>query len=67
MIDNGLEYSYISTGQAFVFLRVLEDDPTTVYYYLAEPKMDVGQPDDLGFRYPFIAISRVLSFCLLAL
>ena len=29
LIDNGLQYSYIATGQVFVFLRVLEDDPTT--------------------------------------
>lgn len=39
MIENGLELSCIGTGPAEVYLRVMEDDPTTAYYYLAEPKM----------------------------
>ena len=67
MIENGLEYSCIGTGPAEVYLRVLEDDPTTVYYYLAEPKMDVREADELGFRYPFTAIARMLGFGLMAL
>jgi hypothetical protein len=67
MIENGLEFSSIGTGPAEVYLRVLEDDPTTAYYYLAEPKMDVGEADQLGFRYPFTAIARMLGFGLMAL
>jgi Phosphotransferase enzyme family len=67
MIENGLEFSCISTGPAEVYLRVIEDDPTTVYYYLAEPKMDVGEDSELGFRYPFTAIARMLGFGLMAL
>lgn len=35
-IENGLEDSYATNGEAYVFLRVRENDPTTVYYYLAE-------------------------------
>ncbi|KAI9841266.1 MAG: hypothetical protein M1837_000802 [Sclerophora amabilis] len=27
MIENGLQYSYITTGEAFVFLRIKPDDP----------------------------------------
>jgi hypothetical protein len=67
MIENGLEYSCIGTGLAEVYLRVLEDDPTTVYYYLAEPRMDVGITSEFGFRYPFTAIGRMLGFRLMAL
>jgi hypothetical protein len=67
MIENGLEFSCIGTGLAEVYLRVMDDDPTTVYYYLAEPKMDVGDADELGFRYPFTAIARMLGFGLMAL
>jgi hypothetical protein len=67
MIENGLEFSCIGTGPAEVYLRVMEDDPTTVYYYLTEPKMDVGDGDELGFRYPFTAIGRMLGFGLMAL
>lgn len=62
MIENGLEFSCIGTGPAEVYLRVMEDDPTTAYYYLAEPKMDVGEADELGFHYPFTAIARMLGF-----
>ena len=32
MIDNGLEFSSITTGVAEVFLRVDDEDPETVYY-----------------------------------
>ena len=67
MIKNGLEFSCIGTGPAEVYLRVLEEDPLTAYYYLAEPKMDVGECDDFGFRYPFTAIGRMLGFGLMAL
>lgn len=67
MIENGLEFSCIGTGPAEVYLRVMEDDPTTVYYHLAEPKMDVGETGELGFRYPFTAVARMLGFGLMAL
>jgi hypothetical protein len=29
--------------------------------------MDVGEADELGFRYPFTAIARMLGFGLMAL
>lgn len=41
MIQAGLEYGYISTGEAFIFLRVLHDDPSTVYYYLSVLEEDI--------------------------
>ncbi|KIX92010.1 uncharacterized protein Z520_12281 [Fonsecaea multimorphosa CBS 102226] len=67
MIDNGLEYGSFTTGVAEVYLRVLEDDPATVYYYLTEPQLDVVPTDPNGFRYPFTAVSRLLGFCLMAM
>jgi hypothetical protein len=67
MIENGLEYSYATNGEAFVFLRVCENDPTTVYYYLAEPNREADEQDSTGFRYPFTAVARVLGLCLMAL
>jgi hypothetical protein len=66
MIENGLEYSYMTNGEAFIFLHVREDDPTTVYYYLAEPNREADEQDTTGFRYPFTAVGRVLGFCLMA-
>jgi hypothetical protein len=67
MIDNGLEFSSIATGPAEVFLRIDEDDPQTVYYYLTEPRLDVGEADEFGFHYPFTAIARLLAFTLMAM
>lgn len=43
MTHGGLEYGYVCTGEAFIFLHVLVDDPSTVYYYLAVPEEDAGQ------------------------
>lgn len=37
----GLEYAYISTGEALIFLHVERDDPTAVYYHLITPNDDV--------------------------
>lgn len=68
MIDAGLEYAYICTGEALVFLRVERDDPTTVYYHLSIPNAEVGKstgweaesegPD----RLHLTAVGRVLVF-----
>ena len=40
MIENGLEYSYLVTVKAFVFLYIIENDLYTLYYYLAEPNIE---------------------------
>ena len=66
MIEEGVEYGYLTNGQAFVFLRIREDDPTTLYYYLTEPNLDADILDDYGFRHPHTAIGRVLSLCLMS-
>lgn len=50
MIHGGLEYGYVCTGEAFIFLRVLHDDPSTVYYYLSVPEEDVGQRTGWAIR-----------------
>ncbi len=68
MIENGLEYSYITTGEAFVFLRIDWDDPTTLFYPVAVPSDDVAA-DNAGedvFDFRRTAVSQVLGLCLLA-
>ena len=65
MIENGLEYSYITTGEAFVFLKVRSDDPTAVYFHLAEPQADVDQ--NTSGIHCCTAVSQVMALCLLAL
>ncbi|KAI9670763.1 MAG: hypothetical protein M1817_003873 [Caeruleum heppii] len=66
MIENGLEYGYITTGEAFVFLRVAEDDPTTVYYHLVDPS-DARIQCGAEIQISRTAVGQALGFCLMAL
>ncbi len=72
MVQAGLEYGYVCTGEAFIFLR-MPDDPRTVYYFLSVPKGDVGEttrwaPDsDRDNRLHLTAVGQVLAFTLQAL
>ncbi|PYH76427.1 hypothetical protein BO82DRAFT_296304 [Aspergillus uvarum CBS 121591] len=61
MIQEGLEYSYLTTGLGIVLLRV-PDDCSTLYYYLCEPNLDV----ESGIEGPRTAIERVLCLCLMS-
>ncbi|KAL3248003.1 hypothetical protein ABHI18_012199, partial [Aspergillus niger] len=37
MIDSGVRYSYICTGEAFVLLHIPKDNPTIIQYFLCIP------------------------------
>jgi hypothetical protein len=64
MIEGGLEYSYITTGEAFIFLKIDWNHPDVLYYHLAEPGEEVqAHPDNLRHC---TAVSQVLAFTLLA-
>lgn len=75
MVTSGVGFGYISTGEAFIFLRVLEEDLTTVHCHLSVPREDVG--DTLGWSddgdlhglddLHLTAVAQVLAFTLLAL
>ncbi|EFR02732.1 hypothetical protein MGYG_05731 [Nannizzia gypsea CBS 118893] len=67
MIREGVEYGYLTTGEAFVFLHIKEDDPSTLYYHFSEPVEDVKVKNGKTFPYSYTAISSVLALCLLAL
>lgn len=61
MLENGLSYSYVTTGQAYVFLHITAEDPTTFYYHLSTPdqhREDIAMEDT--------AIGQVLGLALLA-
>lgn len=45
MIDSGVSYGYICTGEAFVFLYIPRD-PTVVQYFLCVPNQDVQAEDE---------------------
>ncbi|MCJ1282377.1 hypothetical protein MMC26_001700 [Xylographa opegraphella] len=65
MIQTGLEYSYLTTGKAFVFLHIKIDDPTTLYYHVAVPDDEVDD-NEAGFLYARTAISQVIVLCVMA-
>ncbi|MCJ1413000.1 hypothetical protein MMC19_007101 [Ptychographa xylographoides] len=67
MVESGLEYSYLTTGEAFIFLHVRLDEPNTAYYHLADPTAEVAEAIRLGEDYlSWTAVGQVLAFCLLA-
>nr|QOD95030.1 HhpR [Paecilomyces variotii] len=65
MIDSGVRYGYICTGEAFVFLHIPKDDPTVVQHFLCIPNQDVQEDDELHLHRT--AIGQVLAFTLQAL
>jgi hypothetical protein len=56
MIQIGVQYGYICTGEAFIFLKIT-DDPSTAYY-LSIPNEDVEQANDRHRT----AVAQVLAF-----
>ncbi|KAK2813999.1 hypothetical protein FQN50_000403 [Emmonsiellopsis sp. PD_5] len=74
MIKAGVEYGYVSTGEAFIFLHFKADEPGTVFYYLSVPEKDVGketgftgEPDSHGNKLHMTAVGQVLAFALQAI
>ncbi|KAJ5932869.1 hypothetical protein N7516_007358 [Penicillium verrucosum] len=66
MIQEGLEYSYVTNGIARVFLRVPYDDPSTLYYFLCDPNSEVDGDAEDSFQQPKTSIARTLCLCLMA-
>jgi hypothetical protein len=65
MIEGGLQYSLLTTGEAIVFLKIDWDDPATLYYYLTEPGPEAAaHPDQL---YLCTAVGQYMIFTLMAL
>ncbi|RYO97368.1 hypothetical protein DL765_011212 [Monosporascus sp. GIB2] len=63
MIGKGIQYEYVCTGKAFVFLFI-PDDPTIVYYSVYVPNLDVMDDDEI--RLHRTAIAQVFAFILQA-
>ncbi|KJZ70958.1 hypothetical protein HIM_09662 [Hirsutella minnesotensis 3608] len=65
MIEGGLEYSLLTTGEAIVFLKVDWKNPETLYYHLAVPRTEVAaQTKD---AHLCTAVAQYLAFTLLAI
>jgi hypothetical protein len=65
MVQAGLEYGCVCTGEAFIFLRV-PDDPRTVHCFVCVPEDDVVGKRRLD-RLQLTAVGRMLVFTLQAL
>ncbi|XP_044717270.1 metalloprotease-like protein [Hirsutella rhossiliensis] len=65
MIEGGLEYGLLTTGEATVFLKVDWAEPETLYYHLAEPGPEVlAHPEHMQSSS---AVGQYLAFSLMAL
>jgi hypothetical protein len=67
MIENGLEYSKLVTGEADVFLQLKEDEPHTLYYHLAEPNIEAEAQSEVDILLCRTAVGQTSTFCLMAL
>ncbi|KAL2857611.1 hypothetical protein BJX68DRAFT_253086 [Aspergillus pseudodeflectus] len=65
MLWEGLEVSYVTIGLALVRLRIPEDDPGILLYFLCEPNMEIDGNDDDSYGQPRTAIARVLCLSLM--
>ncbi|CAG7936123.1 unnamed protein product [Penicillium salamii] len=65
MIQEGLEYSYLTNGLMDVQLWVPYDDPTTLYYHLSDPGI-YGMAGVAGAGIPRTRIERTLCLCLMS-
>ncbi|KAI1411447.1 hypothetical protein F5Y13DRAFT_165727 [Hypoxylon sp. FL1857] len=63
MIQCGLEYSLLTTGEAIVFLKVDWQRPSTLYFHLADPSDEVRVHERDG--YYCTAVSQYLAFSLM--
>ncbi|KAJ6003894.1 hypothetical protein N7540_013176 [Penicillium herquei] len=66
MIQEGLEYSYLTNGIARVLLRVPQDDPSTLYYFFCDPHNEVIAEGDIISQLWKTSVARVLCLCLMA-
>ncbi|KAJ5117650.1 hypothetical protein N7448_011282 [Penicillium atrosanguineum] len=66
MIQEGLEYSYLTNGLARVLLRVPQDEPTTLYYFFCDPHSEVDPAGDMNSQLSKTSVARVLCLCLMA-
>lgn len=64
MIEGRIEYSYLTTGEGIVFLKIDWADTSILYYHLAVPEQEVRTHTETAVHCT--AVSQVLAFTLLA-
>ncbi|CAG8293549.1 unnamed protein product, partial [Penicillium salamii] len=66
MIQEGLQYSYLTNGLSRVLLRVPHDQPSTLYYFFCDPHNEVTPESDITSQLWKSSVARVLCLCLMA-
>ncbi|KAL8938559.1 MAG: hypothetical protein Q9216_003827 [Gyalolechia sp. 2 TL-2023] len=68
MANSGISHGCIITGEIMIFLRILPEDPRTVYFYYADPIAEVKDEglSSQSFPYHCTSIAQLVSFCLMA-
>ncbi|KAG6020493.1 hypothetical protein E4U40_006054 [Claviceps sp. LM458 group G5] len=66
MIQKGVRFGYLDTGEVKVFLRI-GHDPSRVEYFLAIPSRDVEVEGDAEPRLHLTSVAQVFAFTILAL
>ena len=66
MIGKGLKYGYVSTGEAYIFLCIPENDPSVVYYSVCVPNADVEE-EEAENKPHRTAVAQVFAFILNAM
>ncbi|KAJ5737408.1 uncharacterized protein N7483_002533 [Penicillium malachiteum] len=66
MIQEGLEYSWLTNGISRVLLRVPYDKPGTLQYFLCDPNRELKGEVQQDIQEPKTSIARVLCLCLMA-
>ncbi|KAI8658996.1 Protein kinase domain-containing protein [Fusarium keratoplasticum] len=64
MIGKGIQYGYVCTGEAYIFLHI-PDDPSCVYYSVCVPSLDVQDDDET--RLHRTAVAQAFAFVLQAI
>ncbi|KAI9781078.1 MAG: hypothetical protein M1839_006356 [Geoglossum umbratile] len=70
MVESGIEFGVLSTGEALVFLHLDLKNPKTVYFHLTEPLLDVAAQKKQFPNESFIhltAVSQLLAYVLRSL
>ncbi|KAL1969138.1 hypothetical protein VTN77DRAFT_392 [Rasamsonia byssochlamydoides] len=65
MVSRGVRHGYIFTGEAFLFLHIPYDDPSSAQCHLSIPSRDVVDGDEHHLRRT--AVAQVLTFTLHAM
>ena len=65
MIENDVQYSYISIEKTFIFLWIKKDNSTKIYYHLITSNQELNVTENSKIVIFHTVVEQILSFCLL--